>query len=702
MKSVNKNWLFRIGIVFLAALMVEAISIVQYRRILSIMEEEMDVRSRVVLGAVADRIGHVLELTETTMDENLPYLRQRLDNPDSIAKCMEYLIDDNPRVVGGCIAFIPNYYRSKGRLFEPYASKENGTIVIRQIAGPDHDYTKNAFFQRALETGDSDWSDPYLFGRDDDQHLITYSCPVKDSEGRIVAVCGLDMDLSWLGDTLNAHQRFASAFGLLFTQNGTLVAGPPPSKIPQQQVNQALGLFLAGLSESADKKMSLKSLQLDKDPFWEIVQVYQTDEVFAKMRRMRRHQIAFVLLVIAILLFIISFFVRNENRLRKASQEHARVEGELSVASRIQQEMLPKAFPPFVHGSLEPAREVGGDLFDFFIRDGKVFFCIGDVSGKGVPSAMLMSVAHSLFRMIARKEESPSRILEQLNAELCRGNDSNMFMTFFVACLDLYSGELLYGNAGHDKPFVMSGDDIQLLPAKANLPLGVFPNKHFEEQHCTLKPGSTLLLYTDGLTESKNMNRAQFGREGVLSVLKSFSGIEQLVPSQLVAALSQAAHQFAGDAPQSDDLTVFALYFEPQDIVREEITLKNEVAEVSRLSNFVKDFTSRLDLDRKMASGLRLALEETVVNVINYAYPSGTAGDVRIVAESNKKEVRFTVVDSGTPFDPTTVLEADTTLDVQNRPIGGLGVLLTRKLMDSISYTRRNGNNVLSLTKSLI
>jgi len=122
---------------------------------------------------------------------------------------------------------------------------------------------------------------------------------------------------------------------------------------------------------------------------------------------------------------------------------------------------------------------------------------------------------------------------------------------------------------------------------------------------------------------------------------------------------------------------------------------------VGRLNDFVKDYCGKLDLDRKTSAGLRLALEETVVNVIYYAYPAGYRGEVSVLAECDRKNLRFTVTDSGTPFDPTTVLEADTTLEAEDRPIGGLGVLLTRKMMDSIAYTSRNGQNVLFLTKYL-
>ncbi|MBQ6175982.1 MAG: SpoIIE family protein phosphatase [Bacteroidales bacterium] len=698
MDSAKKRRLFRLGVVVLAALLVEVISIIQYERVKTAMEDEMGARARVVLGAMGAEVEHMMELTEATMKENLWKVRQDLSHPDSSYTSLRYLVDDNPHVVGGFLTFVPDYFPSKGRLFEPYAKKVDGTVSLSQFAGQDHDYTENEFFRRALETKRPFWSEPYVDAADSLETLITYAAPVLDGRGRIAAICGLDMNVSWLGDTLNARQPFPSSYGLLLTQEGMLVAAPPESRASRQDVETALELIRQGGPDADGKGISIRSVQMVREPYWQVVQVYRTQEVFARIWRMRRQQVLLVLLGLAILAFMIERFARSESKLHKASVEQARIGGELAVAQRIQREMLPTSFPPFVYGSLEPAREVGGDLFDFFIRDGKLFFCIGDVAGKGVPSAMLMSVVHSLFRMVSRTEERPSQILSLLNGELCRGNDSNMFVTFFVGCLDLYSGELEYATAGHDKPFILT-DEVSMMPAKANLPLGVFPDTRFEGQRCSLSPGTSLLLYTDGLTESKNVQRKQFGRDRVLEVLNTAIKSPDPTPASLVSALSGAAHAFAGQAPQSDDLTLLVVQFAPGEVLRERITLVNEMDEVERLNAFVKAFLGALHLEGKMANGLRLALEESVVNVINYAYAPGERGEVTVLADSDRKQLRFTVIDSGKPFDPTTVLEADTTLDAQDRPIGGLGILLTRKLMDSISYTRRDGQNVLSLTK---
>lgn len=700
MDPTKKRRVSRLFIVVIAAILVEIISIAQYERVKSAMEEEMGVRARVVLGAMGAEVGHMMELTEATMRENMWKVQQDLEHPDSAFISLVYLVDDNPHVIGGFLTFVPDYYPSKGRLFEPYAKKSDGVITLSQFAGQDHDYTQNEFFKRALDSRRPFWSEPYVDAADSSETLITYSAPVLDGKGRIAAICGLDMDVSWLGDTLNARQPFPSSFGLLLTDDGALVAGPPESRTSRADLEAALEEIRHGEGQNDGKEISYRSYQMVRAPYWQVVQVYRTQEVYARIWKMRRQQVLLVLLGLAILAFMIERFARSEAKLREASAEQARMSGELTVARRIQQEMLPKTFPSFVYGSLEPAREVGGDIFDFYTRDGKLFFCIGDVAGKGAASAMLMSVAHSLFRMVSRTEEDPARILSVLNAELCRGNDSNMFVTFFVGCLDQYSGELDYATAGHEKPFVLA-EDVTLLPAKPNLPLGVFPDTHFEGQNCTLSPGTTLFLYTDGLTESKNVERKLFGQDRVEAVLKSFMKSTDQSPATLASVLSNAAHKFAGKAPQSDDLTMLVIRFAPEAILRDQITLVNDIQEVSRLNEFVKAFCGKLDIVPKTMAALRLALEESVVNVINYAYPSGYKGSVDILAESDRKQLRFTITDSGTPFDPTTVLEADTTLEAEDRPIGGLGVLLTRKMMDSISYSRRHGQNVLLLTKYL-
>ena len=226
--------------------------------------------------------------------------------------------------------------------------------------------------------------------------------------------------------------------------------------------------------------------------------------------------------------------------------------------------MLPKASLDrsdlTARGSLTPAKEVGGDLFDYYIREEKLFFCIGDVCGKGVPAAMVMAVTHSMLRMLSQQEEAPARILGELNREACRNNVSGTFVTLFLGVLDLSTGRLRYCNAGHDRP-VLVGDSVEELPALANVPVGVFDDVIYQEQEAMVAPGSLLFLYTDGVTETMDVDRRQYGRERLLGALAACPR----KPEALIRAVGAGVRAFAGEAEQSDDLTMLAVHYHPKE-----------------------------------------------------------------------------------------------------------------------------------------
>ena len=253
--------------------------------------------------------------------------------------------------------------------------------------------------------------------------------------------------------------------------------------------------------------------------------------------------------------------------LKRTTTEKATIESELNVAHTIQMSMLPKTFPPYpqrndvdIFGQVQPAKAVGGDLFDFFLRDEKLFFCIGDVSGKGVPASMFMAVARSLFRNVASHILSPNIIAKALNESMSEGNDMNMFVTMFVGVLDLPTGVLTYCNAGHDSPLLI-GEHVEVLPCDPNLPIGVFPEWEFTVQQATIAPGTTLFMYTDGLNEAENIYHQQFGDERLMELAKEQVAAGNVSPEPLVERMMAAVHFFAGEADQSDDLTMLAIQY---------------------------------------------------------------------------------------------------------------------------------------------
>ena len=394
---------------------------------------------------------------------------------------------------------------------------------------------------------------------------------------------------------------------------------------------------------------------------------------------------------------------------KSANEEKGRIESELNIARGIQMSMLPKTFPPFpdrndveIYGQQNPAKEVGGDLYDFYIRDEKLFFCIGDVSGKGVPASLVMAVTRTLFRTISFKEAQPERIMFGINNAMADNNESNMFVTLFLGVLDLPTGRLRYCNAGHNSPLLIGDQRIGLLPCSPNVPLGVMPDWKFNQQETTIDIDTCIFLYTDGLTEAENIQHEQFTEERMIDVTKESSH----QPQQLVEQMINTVHQFVGQAEQSDDLTMLAIqYTKPQEKdmkLQRSITLPNDIEEVPQLAAFVDEVCEIVGFDMSTTMSLNLALEEAVVNVMSYAYPSGTTGNVNIEAMANDKRLKFVISDWGTPFDPTAEKEVDTTLSAEERPIGGLGIHLVRQIMDSINYERIDGMNVLTLRKKLV
>ena len=403
--------------------------------------------------------------------------------------------------------------------------------------------------------------------------------------------------------------------------------------------------------------------------------------------------------------------VRYIDELKDTTAEKASIESELQVASGIQMGMLPKDFPTSqerddvqLYASLTPAKDVGGDLFDFYIRDEKLFFCIGDVSGKGVPASLFMAVTRSVFRTVSAHESMPDRIVATLNATMADMNETNMFVTLFVGVLDLPTGRMRYCNAGHDAPLLV-GQGVGMLPCDSNIPAGFMPSWKYTLQETQIFTGTTIFLFTDGLTEAEDATHALFKMERVNEVAKQALANHQEEPRQLIAVMTDAVHQFVGDAEQSDDLTMMAIQYikKPRDVrFSKRIILPNDTKEVPTLAAFVDEVCEAVGFDAALTMKMNLAIEEAVVNVMEYAYPRGTHGDITVEAQANDVRLKFTIIDSGTHFDPTAQADVDTTLSAEDRPIGGLGIHIVRQYMDSINYERISGHNVLTLRKRLL
>jgi len=707
-------------IIIAAAVLLEIISAAQYYYTRSLLAEELEHRAESEMTTKAIIVKTSLNMSEASLNGHIRDIKRNLSRPDSVFRAVEWVLRTHPKVAGCGVAFVPNYYPEKGRLFEPYAYREGDEIKTMQAAGEHHDYTKSGFYKQSILLNAPVWTEPYI----DDVFkisMVSYTVPIWNKDKETIAVFALDLPIYILGDTLNYRHIYPSSYDVLLTEEGELLAGPREDHVQRKDVEQVVSIIndsaipktlsKTGRSQIATfyslddhKKGYVFFADFKGQPKWKIAVVCYDDEVYDKLRAMRLNIGLLMLAGLVILSLMILRFARNDRRLQVANLAKERIDSELRIASDIQMQMLPRQSSQIkrddieICGSLVPARAVGGDLFDYFIRDEKLFFCIGDVSGKGVPSAMVMSVVHSLFRMACAHENNPARVMQTVNETSCEGNESNMFVTLFMGVLDLPTGRLRYCNAGHDKPVIVGAG---ALPAKANLPVGVIPDIVYEMQEMMLTDGMTLFLYTDGLTEAKNKQHAMFDIDRMMNVL---SDSADLKPAQLLEKMNHAVHAFVEGAEQSDDLTMMAIRYTPkhyENTLMETLVLKNDVHEVTRFSNFIKSVTKKLTLEQSLARQLRLAVEEAVVNVIDYAYPPDTEGDITVHVMSDGSTLRIQIIDSGVQFDPTAKEKADTTLSAEDRQIGGLGILLVRELMDSINYERIDGQNVLTLIKNL-
>ena len=719
-----------VALMVTAAVLVELTAGIQYWYAREGIREEVHHRAEAELQVKNLEIQKVLVSVESAVNNTVWAVEKRLREPDSLVVETRRLLENNPTIEGAGVCFVANYYPEKGRWFEPYvARREGGRIEELQIGSSNHDYLHSNWFVDGMSAGIGYWSEPYYDEAGARMMLCTYTHPIHDSNGSIIALLGADVSLEWLTDTLNSHHIYPSSYNVMLSRTGQLMVCPEESLVMRSSIQEVTSRFEDTTANYINKQMmsgkkghaSLINDKGEKDyvffaPLhdgtgWSLAVVCSDKEIYSNLRQVGLNLLLLLLVGLALMGYIIWRTFRGANSLAAAQLEKNTLENQLRIASNIQMALLPKVFPPYpersdvdIHAMLSPAKAVGGDLYDYYIRDEKLFFCIGDVSGKGVPASLVMAITRTLFRNVISHESKPHRVLSAINETLCEENSTNVFVTFFVGVLDLPTGRLRYSNAGHEAP-ILIGDKVDPLPCDANLPLGTLSGWTFTEQETFVDTGHTIFLYTDGLTEAEDSTHKMFGKQRLLSNLVGYlTSDDGTTPKSLIEKMSSAVQHYVDGAEQSDDLTLLAIHYtKAQDTTRlhRMLTLPNDVQSISLLNTFVDEVCEVLGFTPKTTMQMNLAVEEAVVNVMQYAYPPDENREVSIEAEADQENLKFTITDQGSPFDPTTHAEVDTTLSAEERPIGGLGIHLVRKMMDSINYNRIGDTNVLTLIKRL-
>ncbi len=387
------------------------------------------------------------------------------------------------------------------------------------------------------------------------------------------------------------------------------------------------------------------------------------------------------------------------------------MESELNIGRDIQMSMLPMEFPAFpnraefdVHATLHPAREVGGDFYDFFLIDeDRICFGVGDVSGKGVPSALFMAMTKTLIKSRASNDGSPASILTHVNDEMAANNESAMFVTIWLGILDLVSGRVVYCNAGHNPPYLRRAHgSLERLADRHGPVVGAMEGMVYGESELDLGPGDAFLLYTDGVTEAMDPDRNLYEES---RLVKSLEPQDDGTPEELVRVTVDGVWEFQLDAEQADDITVLALewFGSPEGDQRRSfaMALHTEVSEIARAVAAFEEFASEYELSSTVRRTVNVVLDELLSNAIAYGFEDNEGGHIEIEVELKPDRLAITIADDGKPFNPFGAQAPNTSLSVEDRPIGGLGIHLVRQMMDEVGYLRQTDRNVVLLAKML-
>ena len=382
--------------------------------------------------------------------------------------------------------------------------------------------------------------------------------------------------------------------------------------------------------------------------------------------------------------------------------EQSKTKTELEVASQLQLATLPVEFLTKqdieIQAELKPAKIVGGDFYDYYrLSENEVAILIGDVSGKGIPAAMFMMKVITCLKNHIATQTSPSKILQEVNNELLKNNDAQMFATCFLAIINTQNGLVRYANAGHNPPIIGHNKNYRYLPSNSGVMLGIVEMPNIVDEQTYLKNGETITLYTDGITEAKNNAEEMYGENRLINL---FNKKEYSCLIELHHDLKDDVEKFADGAEQSDDFTYLTLKFHGDKYLFEEKTFDISKNNIEDMLNFIKNFSIKNNFESQFVNNLMIVGDELLSNIIKYGY-KGDKGEIyfRLLYNIDIKEFVLTIIDKGVKFDPFAFDSKPISADANNVKEGGLGILIVKKLMSEYAYDRVNHKNIITLKK---
>lgn len=509
----------------------------------SMMTREAERTVQSVVKATTGRIDRLMTGVESATLNSAWVVGEHLDDPDYMIKITHELVANNEFIIGSTVAFEANYFPQKGKCFCPYTYREKGKVILSKL---QYDYLsgemnekgkpKYEWYSEARRLGHPRWCEPYFDKGGADIWMSTFSVPIKDAKGKVYAILTADVSLEQLTGYVAAIRPYPQSYATMKTANGLYLVAPPEN------------------SSASGEPGKTVTIGDHTDNGWRVEIVCPLGQILNGAEELVMKIVIFSVAGLA-LIFLLSWYFSS--RLQQLGAARERIASELAVASRIQTGVLPKDLPAGVGARMRPAREVGGDIYDFLESGDRLYFVVGDASGKGVPAALFSFMAETAFRIAAALGLPAGEVARHINRVLSHGNDMCMFVTMFVGVIDRRTGEFSCCNLGHN-PIVAVLEDgrAQFVKAAVNLAAGVMDGYPYETQTLSIGEVTKLIVYTDGVTEAECADHAQFGENRLISFASRHAA--NTAPETVDSLLAEV-DGFVSGAEQSDDITVMCL-----------------------------------------------------------------------------------------------------------------------------------------------
>ncbi len=601
MRSITTR--FSVAVVSVSILILLSIVSINYIYIKNQLTLVANNKAKLEIFKSQDKINRILFQAIASSNRAKNTLQRRGPSQNSITTTLTKTLENNPNLYGMAVAMEPGVIYKK--LFCPYYYKKNKHIMYVNLATNQYNYLVQPWYANVKISRISKWSEPYFDKGGGETLMATYSNPIFYND-KFAGVVTIDLSLKKLKNIVSSIHILDTGYAFLLSKNRTVLVHPNKSIIMKKYADKQLKFNII----TKEKNRWIYYTKIESTN-WILGVVLPKNELFNSLYKITI--LSLILAIFGIFMLIITIYIVSRkittplkkviektieiangkfdkhiekpktkdeiyqlsisinkmqdkiknyiNNLKIATKKEEKIKSELFIANKIQMDMLPIAKECKdkdiikLYASLTPAKEVGGDFYDFFeLGENKLCFVIADVSGKGVPAALFMAVAISYIRAFSSNTLTPSKIVQKVNDALCINNETSMFVTLFLAIIDQRSGEMLYVNAGHPKPYLFSSNKQTVQLKSKNDPIvGAVEELKYTDFKLNLKKGEKLFLYTDGVNEAFSVNNKQFGEKRVEDTLNNSLALQS---EQIIKKMNKNISDFCKNTQQSDDITM--------------------------------------------------------------------------------------------------------------------------------------------------